>query len=370
MLNAIADSLNQYLVVLIHGSLILLSFLFCFNALKVNRRANIYFGIFLFIWSTFWAEELLSLVQLSSIGGVFEIGLRFIQFLIPIFFYLATIHYTQPKFRVQTKHFSMVIAPLIYFFAMSFCGVSSVNSYCGAFFTIAILCHALVYIYMSYREIQKHKSRLIQYSSVTEERDLKWLERIIFTILALAIFIGIYNAVFSSAYLGFVANLFSLVIVCIVAFDGIRQKEIFILEENQWSSTIPTMEEVPSEKRMPLTAEELESLKYDLQVLMEAIEPYLQPELSLPQLAELINITPHQLSYLINEGFSENFFTFINRHRIEKVKMTLLKSDLKQLSIIGIAYECGFNSKTAFYNTFKKVTSMTPSEFIKKSSPS
>jgi AraC-like DNA-binding protein len=367
MINGIADSLNQYLVVIIHGSLILMAFLFSFNALKVNRVANIYFGIFLFIWSTFWIEEIFSLVMLSSISGIYEFALRFVQFLVPIFFYLATVHYTQPKFTFKTKHLGLIIAPIVYFIAMMVCGVNPDDSYCKTFYTVAILLHALIHIYMSYNEIQKHKLRLIQYSSVIEERDLKWLERIIITVLMLLIFIGIYNAIFSVTYLSLVANLFSFVIVFIVAFDGIRQKEVFIINQKQWSSILESTEKVPAEKRKPLAPEEFEKLKNDLLLLMETKQPFLQPDLSLPQLAKMVNLTSHQLSFLINEGFDENFFSFINKYRIEKIKNKLIKSDLKQLSIIGIAYECGFNSKTAFYNTFKKVTSMTPSEFIKKS---
>jgi AraC-like DNA-binding protein len=76
-----------------------------------------------------------------------------------------------------------------------------------------------------------------------------------------------------------------------------------------------------------------------------------------------MNITSHQLSYVINTGFNENFFRFINQYRVEKAKELLLLEEMNRLSILGIAFESGFNSKTSFNTTFKKFTGQTPSAF-------
>jgi AraC-like DNA-binding protein len=101
---------------------------------------------------------------------------------------------------------------------------------------------------------------------------------------------------------------------------------------------------------------------------MEDKKPFLDSDLSLAQLAKLMDLTPHQLSYLINAVFDENFFLFVNRYRVEKVKELLLNKEKNHLSIMGIAFESGFNSKTSFNTAFKKISSETPSEFKKRSS--
>ena len=67
-------------------------------------------------------------------------------------------------------------------------------------------------------------------------------------------------------------------------------------------------------------------------------------------------------------NFGLNFFNFINKHRVEEAKLLLLSKKMDQYSILGIAYESGFNSKTAFNTTFKKFTNQTPSVY-KNSSP-
>ena len=78
-----------------------------------------------------------------------------------------------------------------------------------------------------------------------------------------------------------------------------------------------------------------------------------------------MNCTPHQLSYIINNGFDENFYQFINRFRIEEAKKLILNPNMNHLSLLGIGFEVGFNSKSVFNTTFKKNTGKTPSEFKK-----
>ncbi len=98
---------------------------------------------------------------------------------------------------------------------------------------------------------------------------------------------------------------------------------------------------------------------------MQYEKVYLDNELSLPQLSEKMSISPQDLSYLINEACGENFFSFINRHRVEEAKRLLLSEKYDQLNILGIAYQAGFNSKTTFNTTFKKQVGLSPSDFVK-----
>jgi AraC-like DNA-binding protein len=165
-------------------------------------------------------------------------------------------------------------------------------------------------------------------------------------------------------------NLFTLTIIYFIAYNSLRQKEIFPLDENQREEiiTISQEDESTKPKRKLVSEDELISLKALLTDIMQQQKPYLDCDINLMKLSELLNITPHQLSYVINTGFNENFFQYINRHRIEKAKELLLKEDTNNLSILGIAFESGFRSKTSFNTTFKKITNQTPSEFKKSSS--
>ena len=99
---------------------------------------------------------------------------------------------------------------------------------------------------------------------------------------------------------------------------------------------------------------------------MEQEKPYLDNELSLPKLALSLDVSPNNLSQVIYERFSMNFFDFFNSFRIEEAKQQLINLDPKRVTILGVALDSGFNSKSAFYTGFKKHTAMTPTQFRKQ----
>ena len=92
---------------------------------------------------------------------------------------------------------------------------------------------------------------------------------------------------------------------------------------------------------------------------------FLDPSLSLRSLAAQIEIHPNQLSWILNEQEGKNFNEYINRQRIEHFKKLVLDKSNAHISIIGLAYESGFNSKTVFNTTFKKLEGVTPSQYQK-----
>jgi adenylate cyclase len=94
-------------------------------------------------------------------------------------------------------------------------------------------------------------------------------------------------------------------------------------------------------------------------------KPYLKPELSLRNLAQELDIHPNQLSWLLNQHIGKNFNEFINHYRVELFKSISKNPKNAHLTIEGLAYECGFNSKTVFNTYFKQETGLTPSQFLK-----
>jgi len=106
----------------------------------------------------------------------------------------------------------------------------------------------------------------------------------------------------------------------------------------------------------------------DLKTLMETEKPYLNPELNLADLADMAKMNRAQLSEAINSGFSMNFNDFINQYRVNAFKSMLENNRQQQLSLLGIAFECGFNSKATFNRVFKKLTHLSPSEYLKTAS--
>lgn len=97
-------------------------------------------------------------------------------------------------------------------------------------------------------------------------------------------------------------------------------------------------------------------------------KPYLNSNLTIAQLAAPLDIPAYQLSQLINEHFGQTFFELINTYRVEELKKRLLDEQYKNLTLLGIAMECGFNSKASFNRIFKQLTGQTPSQYIKERS--
>jgi AraC-like DNA-binding protein len=96
---------------------------------------------------------------------------------------------------------------------------------------------------------------------------------------------------------------------------------------------------------------------------MEHERPFTDGDLTIQKLAAQLSVPSHHLSQVINERLNQTFSDFINSYRVEEAKRRLLDPAAKHLSILGIAEEVGFNSKSSFNSVFKKHTNMTPSEF-------
>lgn len=99
--------------------------------------------------------------------------------------------------------------------------------------------------------------------------------------------------------------------------------------------------------------------------LLQKEKLYLDPNISLKILAEKTDLHPNKLSWILNEYIGKNFNEFINSYRLETFKSKALDPKNKHLTLLGLAYESGFNSKTAFNAFFKKTEGKTPRAWVK-----
>ncbi len=112
-----------------------------------------------------------------------------------------------------------------------------------------------------------------------------------------------------------------------------------------------------------LTPNETEVIWQELDAFMKEECPYRNLEYRLNDLSEQLNRSLHHVSQVINERSGMSFSDFMNQYRVKEAKALLTSERAKQVTILAICYEAGFNSKTAFYNTFKKFAGQTPTEF-------
>lgn len=119
-------------------------------------------------------------------------------------------------------------------------------------------------------------------------------------------------------------------------------------------------------KKSLFNEELLTNYKHQLDGLMSVQKPYLDVSLTLRSLAELLAIPPNHLSQLLNEGFDKNFAEYINAYRVETFKAKAADPKQQHLTILALAYDSGFNSKTVFNTFFKKMEGKTPRAYWKE----
>ncbi len=339
------------------------------NPLRVNKKANIWFGITLFLWSSFWLEEIVLLTKAEPFGLFLNLVISFIQFFTPILLYISVLFFSNPNYSFTFKDSTVFIIPIVYLIAIIYDYISIIN-YQFLLVTL-ILVNTIIFTTKSFLRLRIHQRKITLFSSNTDEINLKWLENIILVIMVLVLIISVFNLVYIGLPLNLYLNIITLGVVLFMTYNSLKQKEIFPTNQKHREDIIAIEnddDEIDTNKRKIIKDKELVILKAKLNALMKTKHLYLDNNINLASLAEEMQITSHQLSYVINNGFNQNFYQFINSYRIEKAKKLLMDKSSEKLSILGIAFESGFSSKTAFNTTFKKLTNQTPSEFKKQSS--
>ncbi len=111
--------------------------------------------------------------------------------------------------------------------------------------------------------------------------------------------------------------------------------------------------------------ENLEAEVSKVTAYMDEQKPYTNSKLNLVELAHHLKLPPYVLSKIINSGFGKNFFDFVNGYRVEEFKRRVEDPQFRNYTLLSIAFDVGFNSKTAFNRSFKKITNQTPSSYFK-----
>jgi AraC-like DNA-binding protein len=146
-----------------------------------------------------------------------------------------------------------------------------------------------------------------------------------------------------------------LLLIYILGFYGLRQQKIFFPEIIEAKTKEKYQKSLLSNRQKTIIKNAV--IKY-----VETEKVYLNPDLNMNMLSANLKIPKHNITEVLNVELGKNFFRFINEYRIEEVKKQL--SDPKNnYSIEAIGYECGFNSKSAFFTVFKNLTGMTPNMY-------
>lgn len=360
------------------GSFFILAFIIAINPRRVNIAANKWLSFFLLSVGLVMIDAPLSTLGLYTKYPLILIIINFAVFLIAPTLYLSIVYFVTPAKIFHKKdlwHFlpALLITILSIPTLLSLSEASTndrdaaeaINDIIANL--VLVILPISIYWFLAYRKLMQHQRHIRLFSSSLENIDLAWLRNLLWGLAGMILIfmneiinISPILARFSPILYGFSAYY--------LAYFALKQGEIFA-EKPQEILEIKTLIEESEEptivKKQLLADEQLQVLKNTLIKLMEDGKPYLDSTLSLSKLAQQMQLSTHELSYLINEGFEGNFFSFINRYRVEESKRILMTPQYQHLSMVGIAFEAGFNSKTAFNTAFKKMVGVSPTEFQK-----
>lgn len=250
-------------------------------------------------------------------------------------------------------------------------------SFSAMLFNWLILAQIVTYLALTLAIIHRYTRRIKNLFSTIEKIKLDWIRNIsLMAILVVSMFFLENTFFIVGVNLSHFFNLTSIlfaVFVYTMGYMGLSRSEIFATPEiSQTIGQSPSVDfsESPGEnfispkyEKSGLTQEKARDYLDQLIQIMETEKPYRDSELTLGQLAEIVSISPHNLSEILNTQLSQNFFDFVNNYRVEEVKKNLADPAKQNIKILSIAFDAGFNSKTTFNTIFKKHTKLTPSEF-------
>ncbi|MGQ7946919.1 helix-turn-helix domain-containing protein [Flavobacterium sp. WC2509] len=367
--------MDNILAIIIPGACLMLVFMLFINIHKANINANKWLTLFVLCLFIQNSNSVLFQLKNNSLYKIIEIS----SFFISPLFYLSVSSFINPTKKWRPKcflHFGLAFLFIVFTFFLkpSSTITSNILGLISLIFNCLIGIQVIGYCYLCFKKITKHQKDIKLFSSAIESVDLKWLKNITLAVIFLALYWAtgiIFQVKNENEYYYLFLEIINLFIIFYIAYYSLKQKEIYPYSKKDKKELKEIIIEslIPEENRKKIIEDEkLEFIKSELLQLMQTEKPFLDCELSLIKLASKLNITSHQLSYAINSGFHENFYQFVNRYRIEEAKKLLSTPEMNYLNLLGIAFEVGFNSKTVFNTTFKKVTGKTPSEFKKSCS--
>ncbi|NAS32553.1 helix-turn-helix domain-containing protein [Flavobacteriaceae bacterium R38] len=253
-------------------------------------------------------------------------------------------------------------------------------SYFALIYFVLGLCYSIFIGILTIRWIMLHQKEVDNQFSETIHKNLNWSKLFIYgSIFFQVLFlIHLFN---DNHTLYFFVTLVNVILIYWVSFKGIIQENIVSLylffpntieayynveDQNRIIETSVTPLELPMEEKVKspfMTTEEMQEIIDMVRGKIKKSESFLNPNLTIIDIAEETNIHPKRISHSLNNLLQMNFNGFINKFRVEKAKKLLVNEKYKNLSVEGIGMEVGFNTKATFYTAFKKYEGCTPAKY-------
>lgn len=233
-----------------------------------------------------------------------------------------------------------------------------------------------VYLLLTVRRLRAYHSRLRDVFASTENRELRWIWviticalvfvvlQVLLTISAYATGLDLGSSEETTDFIGMVHEFALLAMLWVIGVWGLRQRPGLSREPVALPPPPPAPEESPAAKYEKSALDEARARRIagKIEAAMQEDLLYRDPNLSLWDLSKHIGVTSHYVSQTLNAHIGKSFFDYVNHWRIKDAISQLSSTDE---TILVIAYDVGFNSRSSFYKSFKRETGKTPSDMRK-----
>lgn len=207
----------------------------------------------------------------------------------------------------------------------------------------------LFYLFLMFMRINNHHKVMKEEYSNFEDFSFIWMQRMVF-IFFIIVLIFLFDTIFDLQHINEI-----LVVFWVIVFNW----QLVLHNKN-----MPTLHKKTVSQDTNLQDEQLKEIALKLEKTINEKELYLNSSLNLEELSKIIGVNRQKLSQTLNRYMSTNFYDYINEKRVEKAK-SLLENKKYNENILMLSLDCGFKSRSVFYNAFKKYTKMTPSQYKK-----
>ncbi len=348
---------------------------------KTKSKSDLYLLSWLIVTGLNQVYYLLSFFYAAAVPGFILLSLSGTPLLTgPLFlFYVRAISSESPKWKWE---FALHLFPFLTFlvFVLITKGLlvehgiirSNPDNLFVQYYGYLYIISPILYILLSLQAARRYQLRIRERFSNLDSINLNWLSVWIFSSLVFFL-LGVPTVYLATTFQKIEHNtafnflaVYNTLHIFIIGYFGQKKTYIF-------SDTAYLKREARNSKyvKSGLSEELVEIYLKRLDVHIEDAKPYLNPDLSASQLSKEIGISPNHLSEILNLYKGKSFYHFINQLRTDEVKRRMNDKKYAHLSNIGIAFDCGFNSRSTFSKAFKLNTGMSPTEFRKNmTSPS
>jgi len=235
-------------------------------------------------------------------------------------------------------------------------------------FVVAIAISTLGYFSWGLMMLRRYTRKIKTYFSDIGNIDLSWLKillktaLVVYGIINLIYIIDLFVTVATFGALQLASFTLGAIYIVVLGFFGLRQGNLF---ETRKINLNLEQALARQEEQKQTTPSKEELFVHRLLEHMKTQKPFLDPDLNLAKLSDRMDVTPEYLSKILNIHLHRSFFDLVNRYRTDEFKRRCREDRPENLTLMGIAYECGFNSKATFNRVFKNLTGMTPGEYVR-----